>query len=62
MIVYTYRNAKEVRYKEFTIKDGKAYSRVNKCIDGVISFNPVVLQSSRYDHLTCSTNYIKRRL
>ncbi|KAL6625936.1 hypothetical protein U3516DRAFT_853824 [Neocallimastix sp. 'constans'] len=34
-------------------KDGKAYSRVNKCIDGVISFNPVVLQSSRYDHLTC---------
>jgi len=43
-----------------SIKYGKICSGTNKCLDGNYKINPVILQSVKYDHLTCSSIYVKR--
>jgi len=50
------------KYEDFTIKDGIICSRLNsnKCLDGNYDFHPIILQSKKYDNLTCSTRFAKR--
>jgi len=48
-------------YEDFTIKNGEICAKFDnsKCIDGTYEITPTVLESAKYDHLTCSTIFAK---
>jgi len=46
--------------KQFSFKNGKICSRNSGyCLDNKFQVRPTVITSSRYEHLTCSSNYLR---
>ena len=46
-------------FEQIIIKDNKICSINNKCLDGKYTIKPTIIESPKYEHLTCSSRYIR---